>query len=58
MTSENTARINAVGNFWIDSGIDGEGVELNEEWKEIFREVGGEPDLRITGQSMTFHGVV
>jgi hypothetical protein len=56
MTSDNTAYMEGVGNIFIDNGEEGLGVELNEEGMEIFSEVGDEPDLKLTGQSLTFNG--
>jgi hypothetical protein len=48
--------MDGVGNIFIDNGHEGLGVELNEEGMEIFSEVGDDPDLKITGQSLTFNG--
>jgi hypothetical protein len=56
MTSENTVYMKGVGNIFIDNGQGGLGAELNEEGMEILSEVGDEPDLKITGESLTFSG--
>jgi hypothetical protein len=52
----NAANMKGIGKIWVDNRADGEGVELNEEGMEIFSEVGEAPDLKITGESLTFKG--